>query len=131
MTTELVAKTKARQVNWTPLQTEREGDQKYSYQLALPHSRVTLTYTIPRVEYDFITLTFHNAEGAIVDEWRVDAPDEDERSVKHLERDEDADWRLLKALFGEVYRQATGYDRVMSDVQRALAELGVIGKPAR
>jgi hypothetical protein len=124
----LLAKTKARQVNWV-LVPNREEPPAYSYQLLLPDSRITLTFTVPRADLDFITLRFQNTEGVIVDEWRVEEPDYDPDEIGSLEKaDPNGDWRLMKELFGEVHRQATGYDRVISDVEKALAALGRIGQ---
>src|SRR6266542_4168842 len=80
----LLAKTKARQVNWARV-PNREEPPAYSYQLVLPDSRAS---------FDFITLRFQNAEGEIVDEWRVEEPDHDPDEVGSLEKaDPDGDWR--------------------------------------
>lgn len=117
-------------MNWVPAPSRSEPPE-YVYQLALPESRVLLTYTTPIIEADFITLRLLNADGVTVDEWRVEEPDYDPDIGETLEQaDPDGDWRLMKGLFGEVHRQATGYDRVISDVEKALASLGVIGLPA-
>jgi hypothetical protein len=125
----LLNRTKARQVNWIPLQT-RGRPPETPYELILPESRITLGYTIPAADPDFITLRLQNADGVTVDEWRVEEPDYDPETESLDQADPDGDWRLLTELFGEVHRQATGYDRVLSDVEKALAALGTIGKPA-
>ena len=130
MARELLDKTRARQVNWVPAPNRNEPPE-FPYRLILPDSRVTLTYTRTRASEDFITLRFQNADGVTVDEWRVEEPEYYPDVGQTLEQaDPDGDWRLMKELFGEVHREATGYDRVISDVEKALASLGVIGKPA-
>jgi hypothetical protein len=115
-----------------PVRRELPNPPEHPYHLILPDSRVTLTYTIPYADADFITLRLLNADGVPVDEWRVEEPDYDPDAGETLERaDPDGDWRLMTELFGEVHRQATGYDRVVSDIEKALGEIGVIGKPVK
>lgn len=131
MSRDLLARTKARQVNWVPVVVPDTEPPEYVYRLVLPDSCVTITYTTPMILSDFITLRFQNADGVTVDEWRVEAPPYDADAGETDESvDVVGDWRLMKGLFGEVHREATGYDRVISDVEKALASLGVIGLPA-
>jgi hypothetical protein len=126
-----LAKTEARAANWVSRRVPTTPNQ-FPYELALPDSRVLLWYATPVLLPDSITLALQNAEGETVDEWHVEQPDFDPDAGETLESaDPDGDWRLLYALFAQVHRQATGYDRVITDVEKALAELGVIGKPAR
>lgn len=127
---ELYGRTKARRVHWIAL-PQRGRPPETPYELVLPESRVVLSYWVPAATADFITLRLQNADGVTVDEWRVEEPDYDPDEGQTLEQaDPDGDWRLLNDLFGEVHREATGYDRVLSDVELALKALGTIGKPA-
>jgi hypothetical protein len=69
-------------------------------------------------------------EGITVDSWSVDEPNFDPEHGESIEEaDPTGDWRLLQGLFAEVHRQATGWDKVVSDVEKALAAKGPIGKP--
>lgn len=127
---ELLARTRARAVNWVA--RERHGrPPETSYELVLPDARVTIGYTSPVLLEDYITLRLQNAGGVTVDEWRVEEPDYDPDIGETLDQaDVTGDWRLMRELFGEVHREANGYDRVISGVEKALASLGVIGLPA-
>lgn len=91
-----------------------------TYEVHLPHSRLVLTYGVPRAEPDFISLQLQNADGTTVDSWTVDDP----------ESEGDADWRLLRELFNAVHLVVTGWDAVLSEVEAALASQGPIGAPA-
>lgn len=76
---------------------------------------------MPRAEPDFISLQMQNSTGTTVDSWSVDDP----------ESNDDADWRLLRELFMQVHLVVTGWDSVLSDVEKALASNDPIGtKPA-
>lgn len=127
---ELLDRTKARLVNWIP--RGRNGrPPETAYELVLPDSRVSIIYTRPSIAADSVTLRFQNLDAVTVDEWRVEEPDYDPDEGRTLEQaDPNGDWRLLNDLFGEVHREATGYDRVLSDVELALQSLGPIGQPA-
>jgi hypothetical protein len=109
----LLDKTKAGQVNWIQ---DREDDK--SYKVILPQSRITLRYTVPRVEPDFITLAFYNADGVIVGALKAEEPEPDESNP---------DWELLNSLFTEVHRSAAGWDKVVTEIEKALASPGPIG----
>jgi hypothetical protein len=128
----LLAKTKAGQVNWVRKPIMSQGPDT-TYEVILPESRIELTYGVPRAEPDFISLRLKNPNGVAVDSWTVDEPDwgdaEDPNPAE--EADPEGEWRLLYDLFTEVHRQATGWDKVVSDIQRALAESGSIGDSPR
>lgn len=124
---ELLTKTKARQVNWNPKPIVSDRSET-GYEVVLPQSRIVLRYTIPRAEPDFVTLEFRNSDGLVVDSWSVAEPDENDPNLDEVES---SDWRLLHGLFMEVHRQATGWDKVLSDVEKALAAQGSIGAPQR
>jgi hypothetical protein len=121
---DLVKKTKVRQVNWRAKLTHSDVPET-TYEVLLPQSRIVLRYVIPRASPDYIALEFHNSDDLIVDSWSVDEPDEDDPTTDEIA----PDWRLLRELFMEVHRQATGWDQVLSDVEKALATQGTIGQP--
>src|SRR5437763_6576565 len=70
----LLAKTKAGQVNWVrkpvPIQSHDTA-----YEVVFPESRIVLTFGVPNVEPDFISLQLQNPNGVAVDSWTVDEPD--------------------------------------------------------
>jgi hypothetical protein len=124
----LLAKTKAGQANWTRKAPDSEVPET-SYELALPQSRIVITYTRPRARPDVVKLQFINPDGLIVDSWKVEEPDYDP-DVEPIEHaDPDGSWRLLSGLFAEIHRTVTGWDKVIRDVETALASEGPIGKP--
>ncbi|HET6575678.1 MAG TPA: hypothetical protein VFG68_18910 [Fimbriiglobus sp.] len=111
----LLAKTRAGQVNWV-----KRAETEPRYEVVLPHSTITLSYTSPRVEPDFITLELFNENDLRVGSWSADKPDPDDGTPS-------PDWVLLNALFDEVHRSVTGWDKVVSDIEQALAKPGRIG----
>ncbi|MBY0458928.1 MAG: hypothetical protein K2V38_16440 [Gemmataceae bacterium] len=102
-----------------------------SYETVLPQSRIVVTYTIPRATADYITLELQNASGVTVDSWALDEPDwgDPQNPLPPEAADPDGDWQRLAALFREVHRRVTGWDKVLSDVEKALASPGPIGLP--
>jgi hypothetical protein len=126
----LLAKTKAGQANWGRKVTHSDVPET-SYELVLPQSRIVLTYTRPRARPDVVKLQFANADGATVDSWVVEEPDYDPEHESIEQADPDGSWRLLSELFSEVHRTVTGWDKVIHDVETALASQGPIGQPAR
>ena len=117
----LLEKTKAKQVNWVRSRKSNPDPPATTYEVVLPQSRLVLTYGMPRAEPDFISLQMQNSTGTTVDSWSVDDP----------ESNDDADWRLLRELFMQVHLVVTGWDSVLSDVEKALASNDPIGtKPA-
>jgi hypothetical protein len=125
----LLQKTKAGQVNWTPGTRTRN---ETSYELLLPASRVVLSYISPIAGSDFIQLQLQDTKGMTAGSWSVEEPD-----WEYLERADDPDadaivpdWKLLAELFEAVHRYVTGWDKVLSDVEAALASQGPIGQPA-
>ncbi|MBN9120434.1 MAG: hypothetical protein J0I06_14970 [Planctomycetes bacterium] len=126
----LLQKTKAGQVNWIPGTRTRN---ETTYELILPESRVALSYISPTAESDFIQLQLQDAKGTSAGSWSVEEPD-----WEYLDRTDDPDadatvpdWKLLKELFEVVHRYVTGWDKVIRDVEAALASQGPIGQPAR
>ncbi len=114
----LLEKTRARQVNWVPT---RDKDREYT--VVLPHSWIRLHYVNPRALPDFITLAFYNAEGVLVGALKAEEPDPEEQGSN-------PDWDLLNSLFTEVHRSAAGWDRVVEDIEKALASPGPVGNPS-
>jgi hypothetical protein len=79
------------------------------------------------VEADFVALQLLNEDGAEVDSWKVSLPDYDPEHEDIETADPDGDWRLLYGLFSEVHRRVLGWDKVVSDVEKALADSSTIG----
>lgn len=127
---DLLSRTKAGQANWVRKETSSDVPQT-RYELVLPSSRVAVTYTIPRARPDVVSLQFINPSGITIDSWAVEEPDYDPEHEPIEQADPDGDWRLLSGLFSEVHRHVTGWDKVISDIEKALASQGPIGKPAQ
>lgn len=74
-------------------------------------------------------LQLQDPAATTVGSWAVEEPEWD-----HIDHEEEAvkvpDWKLLSELFERVHRHATGWDKVLSDVEKALASQGPIGKPS-
>ncbi|MBA4067358.1 MAG: hypothetical protein C0501_27340 [Isosphaera sp.] len=126
----LLAKTKAGQVNWVRTQAHGQTPET-SYRVFLPQSRVTLSYGVPAARLDYVSLQLQNADGLLVESWVVNDPVEDPEHDEIERVDPDGDWRLLSELFREVHRRVTGWDKVLSDVEKALASTGPIGAPPK
>jgi hypothetical protein len=127
---DLLAKTRAGKVHWAS-KTTRTDFPEVSYEVVLPESRIVMNYGIPRAAPDFVSLNLINPDGIIVDSWAVDEPDYDPEHEPIEHADPEGDWRLLHGLFSEIHKQATGWDKVLSDVEKALASDEPIGKPTR
>lgn len=143
----LLAKTKAGEVNWilrdsnslrlAPTQAlpgevrrpRNQAPRDTTYEVLLPQSRIVLSYGVPRVEADFVSFQLQNPDGVVVDSFAVDEPDwgDADNPTDPEEVDPEGDWRLFHGLWTEVHKQATGWDKVVSDVQRALTSGGRIG----
>jgi hypothetical protein len=125
----LLAKTKAGQAHWSRKATDGEIPET-SYELVLPQSRIVITYTRPRARPDFVNLQFINPDGILVDAWKVEEPDYDPDVEPIEQADPDGSWRLVSNLFFEIHRTVTGWDKVIRDVEAALASPGPIGRLA-
>jgi hypothetical protein len=107
-----------------------------SYEVVLPESRLVLAYRSPRAEPDVIALHLHDATGAVVGSLAADEPDDVQpggiTGVFTLnpspEPQAAKDWKLLRDLFSEVHLSATGFDKVVKDIEKALAGPGPVGK---
>lgn len=126
----LLAKTKARQVNWIRNQAKTDPPET-GYFVLLPESRVMIAYGLPLADVDYVSLRLQNAKGETLDSWTVEEPDFDSEHDSIDTADPDGNWRLLSGLFKEVHLAATGWDKVLSDVEKALASPGPIGQPAK
>jgi hypothetical protein len=100
----LLEKTRADQVKW-----EKDSGQRFgaSFVMAFPKSSIRLTFISPTAEPDTITLYFFDENGSSVGSWSV-------------EEGSEPDWQLLNDLLAEANRSATGWDKVLEDVERAL-----------
>jgi hypothetical protein len=74
-------------------------------------------------------LQLQNAAGIPVDSWSISEPDwgDADNPNDPDEVDPNGDWRLLYSLFTEVHKYVTGWDKVVSDIESALAGSGPIG----
>ena len=111
----LLRRTMAGQVNWA--KSSDDGP----YEVRLPHSRLRLWYTTPRVESDSISLGFYNSKGDLVGKLSAYKPEPEDEP--------EADWPLLESLYAEVHRSVTGWDKVLAEVESAIASPGAIGEP--
>ncbi|MCI0702710.1 MAG: hypothetical protein L0241_16645 [Planctomycetia bacterium] len=124
----LLKKTKVGQVTWVKGNSTRTES---SYEVILPESRIVLSYVSPPAEADYIQLQLQDSKGLSAGSWVVEEPE-----WEFVDQDDEAaakvpDWKLLSGLFEEVHRYVTGWDKVLSDVEKALTSQGPIGKPAR
>jgi hypothetical protein len=140
----LLTKTKEGQVVWVrrqpkasdattlPLPNEvrrpRTETREISYEVILPHSRIVLTYAVPRAEADFIMFELRNTDSVAVDSLTIDEPDWEELPTEPEDFEVRSDWKLLSALWKEVHKQTTGWETVVKDVQSALAQPGPMGQ---
>lgn len=126
----LLEKTRAGQANWVPA-----AGADLQYELKLPESRIVLAYLSPRVEPDYLSLRLHTLSGVAVGALEADEPEPgeplnppDDWATERTEQE--VDWKALQPLFVEVHRSVTGWDKVMKDVETALAQPGAIGVSA-
>jgi hypothetical protein len=74
-----------------------------------------------------------NSDGVIVDSLAVEEPDwespEDSHDSDKL--DPDGSWRLLHDLYSAVHRHVAGWDKVVKDIEKAIASPGIIGEPRK
>ena len=103
-------------MNWIRNQDEA------GYGVNLQQSRINIVYLRPKVAPDFIRLAFSNAEGVLVGALSADKPEPDDAEPN-------PDWPLLEALYSEVHRSVTGWDKVLNEIETALAGPGPIGQP--
>jgi hypothetical protein len=92
-----------------------------SYVVILTQARIVVRYVVPRVEADFVDLQLQNSDGLIVDSWTIEEPVYDSEHQPPEQVDLDGYWRLLHNLYVEVHRYVTGWDKVVNDVEKALA----------
>ena len=109
----LLEKSRRDEVIWKP---ESEVAQD-SFRVMLPESRIEIAFVSPAAELDYIVLTLHRSNGDQVGRWKVEEDSED--------------WTLVKALYEEAGRFVFGWDKVLSDIEKALAAKGPIGTAPR
>lgn len=112
-----------------PTETSSEYPET-AYQVVLSQGRLVLSYGIPYAALDYVALHIRNTQGTVVESWKVNEPDDEDYDQNGNYRDSQGyeDWKLLSGLFHEVHRRATGWDRVLSEIEKALAGQGVIGE---
>lgn len=107
----LLEKTLAEQVSWKKLSDSRVSN---SFETVFPNSRILISFVSPTAEPDCIVLAFYDRNGVRVGDWTV-------------EEGQQPDWTLLNDLLAEANRSATGWDKVLEDVDKALDTEGLIG----
>ena len=114
----LLLKTRKGEVNWLE---EEADDSGTAYAVKLPKAGIVVKFCSPIAEPDYLVLALldENGHGAIA--WDVPQPEPGHPTAA------EADWELLNSLFKEARRQATGWDRILKEVQTALASQGPIG----
>lgn len=97
MLTLLLEKSKADAVDW---QTTRDG-----YEAIFPNESITVGFYTPTSDPDYFWAKLQVQGVALID-------------IEANERD--PDWQMLSELFNEASRRATGWDRALAEVERAL-----------
>ena len=97
----LLRRAKKNEVEW---QKQDEG-----YLVHFPKSAIGLKFDQPQAESDYYTARLYNDDGKAVQTLWSDLPDSD-------------DWQLISELYLEAERSVTGWDRALSDAERALEE---------
>jgi hypothetical protein len=108
---QLLARTRANAVEWKVDSDNTAGGAFLL--LVLPHSQIRILSFSPKAEPDRVVMQVCNEAGRRVAELRADEGDED--------------WELLRQLHDEAYRYATGWDKVLSDIEDAIFKSGKIG----
>ena len=103
------AKTDAKKMDWRPDSMDDAG-----CMLLLPHSKMRIVLDRPDPEHhpDRVVLTVENGDGIVVGELTATS--------------EDSDWNLLHGLYEAASKVAYGWDLVLSDLERAVSEDGLI-----
>ena len=84
------------------------------YLVQFPNSAIDLVFDRPEAESDYYTARLYNHEGTVVQTLLSDVPESD-------------DWQLMSELYLEAVRSVTGWDRALSDAERALEEVERVG----
>lgn len=106
----LLTKTSAGDVLWKVM-----GPDRKSFVVNFEKSRVRLAFESPRAEPDKITLSVLDDSDQPVDDWLVYEGEDD--------------WKLLHGLFLKASISATGWDKVVEDVENNLQREGQVGLP--
>lgn len=109
--------TTRQKIKWTKIQVSVEGYRTLRDALVaeFPNSIVQLLFLQPTADPDYFRVEFMNKEGETVARWDVDAEDEDFKAVKDL--------------YMEAYRIATGWDKILADINQSLK--GVVSEHAK
>ncbi len=99
----LLDKTRAGKLPWERGQTDTSG-----FHVHLPGSIIRIEYVSPSTEPDYVVTGFHNLKGEEAGRWFV--------------RDGEEDWELASTLYKEAHKTATGWDKVVADIERFLSE---------
>lgn len=75
----------------------------------------------PPAEPDSLLLGFTDGRGQMIHAWQIDDPEDGGQTAER------ANWALLLQLFEEARRHAAGWDKMLNEVETALAGQGPIG----
>lgn len=103
-------------MNWV----EDDGS-RTAYAVNLPKVGIVLKLVAPVAEPDYLLIALRDERRQVISGWQVDDPEHLQTGVQS------ADWNLLKSLFDEARKQASGWDKLVSEVKDALASHGRIG----
>ena len=117
----LLQKTRKGEVNWIEDDSEKSDT---AYVVKLPKASIVIKRVNPIAEPDYLILAFLDEKGHAALAWPVDEPEAGTPATAT------ADWNLLLSLYSEARREATGWDKVLQEVETALASQGPIGQPA-
>ena len=88
---------------------------KAGYLVQFPKSAIGLEFDQPEAESDYYIAHLYNDEGKLVENLFSCLPESD-------------NWQLISALYLEAERSVTGWDRALSDAERALEEEEQVGR---
>ena len=110
----LLEKTRTGKVNWQPNEGSSVQPASGLFVL-LPESSISLEFESPVADPDRYILTFRNSDDFV---------------VKRLTVEEgDPDWEAVASLLDEAMRQTLGTDRVLRDIEGAIYNNEVVGRP--
>ena len=102
----LLGRAKKNEVVWRKVNAD--------YLVQFPKSAIGLVFDRPEAESDYYTANLYNDDGKMVQSLWSELPDSD-------------DWQLMSELYLEAERSVTGWDRALSDAERALEQEEKVG----
>ncbi len=109
----LLERSRKGQVEWLQDRTST-----YSFNVQLPESLMRIQRISPRTDPDYFQLDLYNKDGVRILSQIAD------------ESETDNDWLpLLSQLYEEAFRCVTGWDKVLADLEAAVASESHVGTP--